>query len=384
MEKIIYLDRCATTPLCPAAKEAMTRAMECFGNPSSLHSLGVEAERIVTGARRAVQKALGAPDGAPNGLIFTSGGTEANNLAILGTAYSKPAFRGRRIISSASEHPSVAEPLKKLEKEGFEVVRIPSPRGKFDLDAFRQAMTPGVFLVSVMAVNNETGAVNDTAKIFSYARSVNPDVVTHTDAVQAFGKLAVTPRTTGADLITVSGHKIGAPKGVGALYVSPRVIKTKSLVAHTLGGGQEHGMRSGTENTVGIAGLGAAAAQERDEPAAVAAVREAIIKGLPEGTRVNTPEGDYYPGVLSLTCTDIKSETMLHFLSSRGIFVSSGSACSSNGAHGSYVLTDFGLSPREADCTVRLSFDASLTDEDVQRTVSAIAEGIKGLQKIRR
>ena len=380
--KTIYLDRSATTPLTGEAKKAITDAMERYGNPSSLHSLGLDAEHLVNDARRAVLSALGVRNATAAELIFTASGTESNNTALFGTAYAKPAFRGGRIIVSADEHPSVLEPAKRLESEGYEVVRIPCPRGVFDVDAFRAAMTPKTFLVSVMLVNNETGAINDVAAIFAAARAVNPGVVCHTDAVQAFGKLDFSPKSTGADLISVSGHKIGAPKGVGALYVSPRVTKTKSTVPFLLGGGQERGMRSGTENTLGIAAFGAVCAGKPDL-AAVSAIRDKLIAGMPDGTRINTPDGKFYPGIISLTCLGVKSETMLHHLSSRGIFVSSGSACSSNGGHASYVLTDFGLDPREADCTVRLSFDDSLTDGEISRVCEAVSEGVSKLQKIR-
>ena len=380
--KTIYLDRSATTPLSDAAKKAIIDAMERYGNPSSLHSLGLDAEHLVTDARRALLGTLGAPNGGASELVFTASGTEANNTAIFGTAYAKPAFRGGRIIVSADEHPSVLEPIKRLEAEGFDVVRIPCPRGVFDMEAFRAAMTLKTFLVSVMLVNNETGAINDVAAIFTAARAVNPRVVCHTDAVQAFGKLKFSPRSTGADLISVSGHKIGAPKGVGALYISPQVTKTKSAVPYILGGGQERGMRSGTENTLGIAAF-AAASTERIDSASLANIREKLVAAMPDGTRVNTPDGKYYSGIISLTCTGIKSETMLHYLSSRGIFVSSGSACSSNGGHASYVLTDFGLDPREADCTVRLSFDDTLTDGDIAYVCGAISDGVAHLQKMR-
>lgn len=379
---VIYLDRSATVPVSDAARRAMLDAADRFGNPSSLHGIGLDAEHIVTEARRELLCALGVPGAKAEELVFTSSGTEANNLALFGVAYSKPAFRGRRIITTADEHPSILEPLKRLEEQGFEVVRVPCPRGVFDMEAFHAAMTEKVFLVSVMTVNNETGAINDVARIFAEAKRINPSVVTHTDAVQAFCKLDVSPRGSGAELITVSGHKVGAPKGVGALYIAPRVTRTKSIVPYILGGGQERGMRSGTENTVGIAAFGAAS-RERADLGAIKRVRDGLISGMPEGTRVNIPEGGRYPGIVSLTCFGIKSETMLHYLSSRGIYVSSGSACSSNGGHASYVLRDFGLPDSEADCTVRLSFDGSLTDSQICEVCAAVSDGVARLQKIR-
>ena len=384
MEKTIYLDRSATTPLCDEARKAMIETMDSFGNPSSLHTLGVEAEHIVTAARRELLRVMGRPPlAAASELIFTSGGTESNSTALIGAARSKPAFRGGRIISTASEHPSVIEALHALALDGFDVVLIQSPRGVFDFDAFRAAMTPRVFLVSVMYVNNETGAINPLKEIFAAARAVNPDVICHTDAVQAFCKLPCRPDALGADLMSVSGHKIGAPKGIGALYVSPRVTKAKCLAPFLVGGGQEGGMRSGTENTPGIAAFGAAAGREPCDLEKLARVRGELIAALPDGAIVNQSAGEYYPGILSVTFPGIKSETMLHHLSSRGVYVSSGSACSSHSRRPGRVLLDFGLDARAADCTLRMSFDCSLESEDIATVAEALHDGTAKLQKIR-
>lgn len=383
MEEIIYLDRSATTPLSDAVKKTIIETMDRFGNPSSLHNLGVDGEHILTESKRALLSALGTPDAKASELIFTGGGSEANNLALTGVAHAKAANRGGRIITTAAEHPSVLECLKSLEKEGYEVVYIPAPHGVLDLSAFMQAMTPKTFLVSMMLVNNETGAVNDLAPIFAMAKSVNPAVVTHTDAVQAFMKLRFSPKSLGADLISISGHKIGAPKGVGALYVCPEVTKTKRLSPIIFGGGQENGMRAGTENTLGIAAFGTAARQGLQNTAEVRGIREKLISALGDRVRINTPDGKYLPNIISVTLPDIKSETMLHFLSFKGIYVSSGSACSSHSKHQSHVLADFGLSGRDSDCTLRLSFDASLSDDQIAFVGRAFAEGIDRLAKMR-
>lgn len=380
---MIYLDRSATTPLSDAVKRNIIETMDRFGNPSSLHDLGVDGEHIVTDAKKALLSALGMQSAKPAELIFTGGGSEANNLALAGVARAKAQNKGGRIITTAAEHPSVLECLKNLEKEGYEVVYIPAPRGVLDLSPFMQAMTPKTFLVSMMLVNNETGAVNDLAPIFAMARSVNPNVVTHTDAVQAFMKLRFSPKSLGADLVSVSGHKIGAPKGIGALYVSPEVTKTKRLCPVIFGGGQENGMRAGTENTIGISAFGTAAKEGLQDTAKVREIREKLIFALGERVAVNTPNGKHLPNILSVTLPDIKSETMLHFLSFKGIYVSSGSACSSHSKHQSHVLSDFGLTPRQSDCTLRLSFDSSLTDADIETVGQAFAEGIDRLAKMR-
>lgn len=381
--KTIYLDNSATTALSPEVITKINETMACFGNPSSLHLLGVEAENIIREARTNMFAALGVHGAKAHNLVFTSCGSEANNMAMFGVAYSKPCYRGGRIITTASEHPSVLECVKRLERDGFDVVRLPAPGGVVDTDALRAALTKDTFLVSIMSVNNETGAVYDTAGLFQTVKRYNPAIVTHTDAVQGFCKIKLNPVRLHADLMTVSGHKIHAPKGTGALWINDETIKTKRIIPWLCGGGQENGYRSGTENTLGIAAMGEACKTAVDTER-LAAVREKLIAALPDEVRINTPEGSFYPGILSVTLPDIKSETMLHFLSSRGIFVSSGSACSSNTGHGSYVLADFGLSAAEADCTLRLSFDHTLDDESVSVTGNAFSEGIATLVKIRR
>ena len=379
----VYLDNSSTTPLSEEVKGAIMSVMDCFGNPSSLHTLGVNAEAQIRRARQNVAKALALVTSKEHNIIFTSCGSESNNTAIFGTAYSKQCYRQGRIITSATEHPSVLECMKKLEKDGFDVVRLSAKGGVISPDELKNALNEKTFLVSIMTVNNETGAIYDIENLFSAVKSYNPDIITHTDAVQAFGKLKLNPKKMKADLISFSGHKIHAPKGVGGLYISDEMIKKKKIIPFLYGGGQESGIRSGTENTLGIVGLGEAVLHTPNLDK-IGEIRQKLINALPESVKINVPCADYYPGILSVTLPSIKSETMLHFLSSKGIFVSSGSACSSNTGHASYVLSDFGLSDFDADCTLRLSFEDNLSDVDIEYVADAFKEGIERLVKIRR
>ena len=242
-----YLDNSATTPLCDAAKSAMLNIInENFGNPSSLHSVGLRAQEAVDLARKAVLSSLlpVGKRGKPEQLIFTSGGTEANTLAIIGTATAKPRNTGKKIIIGETEHSSVLASAERLKALGYNVVFIPSPKGVWDMESFEKELTADTILVSAMLVNNETGAVNDIAKIAAAARKASPDVIIHCDAVQGYMRL---PKAllSPADIVTVSAHKIGGPKGAGALFASEDVIKKRALIPVIFGGGQEHGLRSG-------------------------------------------------------------------------------------------------------------------------------------------
>ncbi len=385
----IYLDNSATTPLCPEAVSAMTEAMETFGNPSSLHGVGQAAHVLLQRARGQVGAALGVKVVKPNELIFTSCGTEASALAIYGTVYAKPRRIGRRIITTDCEHPSVEEAMKRLEADGLEVVRIPTRNGVLDTEAAMAALSEPTILVSMMMVNNETGARFDVAKVFAAAKAKDSRTVTHCDAVQGFLKVPFTPASIHADLVTVSAHKIHGPKGVGALYIHPDIIKTKRIVPYLPGGGQESGLRSGTENTVGICGFGAAAqagfATRAADHAKMTALRdrlEAKLRAM--GVQLNVPAVDRAPHILNLTLPDIKSQTMLNFLSAKGICVSSGSACSSHSTHVSPSLAAFGLSAHEADCSLRVSFSARNTEDEVDTLCEALEQGIGTLVRIRR
>ena len=350
----IYFDNSATTPLSAAAKLAMQEAMECYGNPSSLHGAGQEAHLLLEKARRQVATTFGIKGTPAAGqMIFTSCGSESDNLAILGTAYAKPRRRGGRIVTTDSEHAGVENAMRALEADGFEVVRIATRGGELDWEQYHASLNDKTFLVSMMMTNNETGAMYDIARAFALAKAKNEAIVTHTDAVQGYLKCRFTPAALRADLITVSAHKIGGPKGVGALYASPEALKRRDLVPLLLGGGQEAGFRSGTENTVGIIGFGAAAEEGMRELAATVSHLQALrdyaeerVSSLP--VRLNIPTGKRAPHILNLTLPDIKSETMLHALSAKGICISHGSACSAKTGKLSTALTAFGVSPEDA------------------------------------
>lgn len=388
MIKTVYLDNSATTPLCEAAKTAMREAMECYGNPSSLHPEGVRAGALLSEARRELGATVGLRGTlSPGQVIFTASGTEADHLAICGTAYAKPRRKGGRIITTDSEHSAVRKTLNALEGEGFEVVRIPTRGGALDLDAYERALNDKTFLVSIMTVNNETGALYDIGTAFSMAKAKNPDIVTHTDAVQGYLKCRMLPKTLSADLISISGHKIHASKGVGALFVSSESLRRRDLVPMLLGGGQEGGFRSGTENIVGIAGL-AAAAKEGFLELAPRLAHMQELRDLAEerlsalSLRINRPSGARAPHILNVTLPDIRSETMLHELSRSGICVSSGSACSSHAKAPSAALTAFGLSPEEISCSMRISFSHYNTREEVELLAEAMADALGRLVRI--
>lgn len=388
MNNMIYLDNSATTPLSLAAKTAMTDAMERFGNPSSLHPLGKDAHDIVQEARRKIAATLGIRNALEAGQItFTASGTEADNLAILGTAYAKERRRGGKIISTDSEHPAAEQALAALEKDGFEVIRIATRGGELDWEQYRAALDRRVFLVTMMAVNNETGAMYDLKRAFTMAKAIDPAIVTHTDAVQGYLKSRFTPAAIKADLVTLSAHKIHGPKGIGALYASSEALKHRDFVPIILGGGQENGFRSGTENVIGIAGFGAAAEEEYKTLAAtlphLQALREYAkekLQALP--VKLNLPTGASAAHILSITLPDIRSETMLHALSQDGICVSAGSACSSHAKKVSRALAGFGLSPAEIECTIRVSFGKQNTQADVERLVESLQNNVARLVKI--
>lgn len=381
-----YLDNSATTPVSKAAKAAMVEALdENFGNPSSLHALGAYAEAAVTEARENVLYAMGLK-AKPEQLIFTSGGTEAANLAIIGSVTSKLRNRGKTVIIGEAEHDCVLKSAEHLEEIGYKIIKIPSPDGVWDMDAYEKALSPDVALVSAMLVNNETGAVSDIKRIAQMARDASPDVIVHTDAVQGLLKLPTSMMALGADLISVSGHKIGAPKGVGALYVGENILKTRSLSPVIYGGGQEKGYRSGTENVPGIVAFGAAAKAGKDELVSKLflfdALRTRLLRELSliGGIRVNEPKTPIIAkNIVNVTVFGIRSETMLHHLSSRGVYVSSGSACASNTRHPSNALRSFGISEKESGESIRVSFGVQNTEDDVDAFIDALKDGIARL-----
>jgi len=386
----IYLDNSATTKICDVALEKYIEVSKsCYGNPSSLHGFGFEAEKLLNTARGQLLSALSAKD---SDIIFTASGSEANNLAILGRAYAKERYKkGAKIITSDGEHASVNEPLEKLKSEGFKVVKIPTVGGKIDLDILKKELTADTILVTVMMVNNETGALYDIASVSKLTHSLAPEALVHIDATQSFLKIPFTKSSLGADMITLSSHKIEGPKGVGALLIDEKIKKSKGLSPIIFGGGQEKGYRSGTENVPGIAAFGSAAeagrATLKERFFKMQSLRDLLIKIISEreslsGISLTLPES-HAPHILNLTLPKIKSETMLHYLSSVGIYVSSGSACSSNGGHISSALIAYGRSKEDADYSIRISFGAQNTEEDVEALASALEEGISKLARVK-
>jgi len=386
-----YLDNSATTPLCAGAKRAIDEMADGnFGNPSSLHALGANAEAAIDDAREKLISAMGVR-AKQEQIIFTSGGTEAANLALIGSATAKARNKGKTVIIGEAEHDCVLNSAAHLASLGYNIIKVPSPDGVFDFDFYKNALNGNVILVSAMLVNNETGAVNDISEIARLARAASPDVIIHTDAVQGFLKTDISLSSLDADMISISGHKIGAPKGVGALYINERVIKTRSLAPIIFGGGQERGYRSGTENTIGIAAFGAAAEEYgcnlKKNIELFSSLRAYLMQKLAAvgGVRVNVPKtAKIAENIVNVTVYGIRSETVLHHLSSRGVFVSSGSACSSNTGHVSKALRSFGLSEKEAGESIRVSFGVQNTFEDVDAFVSALSDGISSLARGRR
>lgn len=373
---MIYFDNAATTRVSEhAAKTALTYMTELYANPSSAHGFGFEAEKALRSARAALLGALGF-SAAEGSLIFTGSGTEADNLALRGASRALMR-RGKHIVISDSEHPAVENTAKDLEKEGFTVSRLSTKGGKIDLDEARTAFTPDTVLVSVMAVNNETGAVLPLREIAGIIRRKKAPVLFHTDAVQAFCKLPLSMKRLGLDLVTVSGHKVHAPKGVGALAVRSGV----RILPHSFGGGQEKNLRPGTEGVPQICAFGAAVREmmpERAAEASVRAVRDHLLERLAamEAVEINSP-ADASPYIVNLSAGRVRAETMLHFLAERNIFVSSGSACGK--AKPSHVLQAMRLPAARVETSLRVSLSAENTAEEIDAFADALRIGMETL-----
>ena len=369
-----YLDNSATTAVSPSAAEKAFKVMtEIYGNPSSLHTKGIEAEKELEQARKALAERLGAQH---EEIFFTSGGTEANNLAVFGAAEAKKRS-GKRIVVSSAEHSSVLEAAKHLEQNGWDVVYItPCADGTISPGDVAEQVDKNTALVSVMYVNNETGAINPVDEIFELARLKNPDIICHTDAVQAFGKLEIKAKKLGADLISVSGHKVFAPKGVGAIYIKRGV----RLVSRQFGGEQEKKVRPGTEPLPLIAAFGEACAEFdiKENYRLVKELNNYAVQRLSEidGVLFNSPE-NALPYVLNITAGRVRSETMLHFLEEREVYVSSGSACAKGKP--SHVLSAMGIDKKRADSALRISFSKHNTKEDIDALCEGIREGLEVL-----
>lgn len=371
---MIYLDNSATTRPCAAAVRAVAEAMaETWGNPSSLHGNGIDAAHRLEAARKQTAAALGAET---ERVFFTSGGTEADNWAILGTA-KKLGKRGKHIVTTAIEHPAVLRPMQALEAAGFEVTYLaPEADGFVPASALEAALRPDTILVSCMMVNNEVGAVQPIAEMIRATRRKSPLAIFHTDAVQGFGKIPFRAKTLGADLITVSSHKIHGPKGAGALYIKAGL----QLPALILGGGQEKGFRSGTEGTPAILGFGAACAElgGAEEIAAITALRDFCREELSrvEGLMM-LGRGDA-PHIVCVSLPGLRSQGILNCLQDKGFCVSAGSACSRG--HRSHVLTAMGLAPEVIDGAVRISLSRENTREEIALLAGAFEYAKKTLK----
>ncbi|MBM7581660.1 cysteine desulfurase [Caldicoprobacter guelmensis] len=379
MEHEIYLDNAATTPVYPDVARAVMKCMiEDFGNPSSLHRMGLRAERKLKEARERIASALGVD---ADGIFFTSGGTEANNLAIVGTALARKR-EGRHCITTQIEHPSVLNTFKYLEKEGWEVTYLPvNKEGVISLDDLKKALRPDTVLVSIMHVNNEIGSIQPVNEISNLLKTHGNAPVFHVDAVQSFGKLTLKPAQWGIDLLSISGHKVHAPKGIGALYIR------KGVKIHPLqwGGGQEKGVRSGTENMPGIVGFGEAVRWleevDRDYLYRLKGILVAeLIERVPSAV-INGPSPEKgAPHILSVSFPGIRGEVMLHALEEKGVYVGTGSACSSKKGHVSHVLEAIGSRKDIAQGAIRISLSYLNTEDDVRRAAGLIQECVKELE----
>ena len=381
-----YLDNAATTLVDPAVADAVHNAMlSHWGNPSSLYTPGANARALLDRARAAVAKTLGA---GPGEVFFTGCGSESNNIALLGAVAPRAGW-GRRIVASGFEHPSVALPLQRLRDEGFDVVFVPpGADGRLDVDAFAAQVDKGTILAACMQVNNETGALVDVQRLAGLVKARNPRTAMHVDGVQAWMRVPVCLQNI--DSYTVSGHKIHAPKGVGALYlrrghnIQPPYLGGGQEKGH--GGGQEQGVRPGTENLPYAVGLATAASLlykgGAQRAAHVAALNARLRRGLQAlgGMEMNSP-ADAVPEVLNFSTMRVKSETMLHFLEQRQVYGSSGSACSRGAA--SHTLAAMGLPARRIDTALRVSFCAGNTPQDVDALLEGLREGLARLAHLR-
>lgn len=376
-----YFDNSATTPVYPEVRDLVVKLMEeDYGNPSSLHMKGVQAARYVTEAREKLARLMKVQ---PKELVFTSGGTESNNMALIGGALANRRA-GNRIITTEVEHASVGSPVAFLESMGFEIVRIGvDSHGIIDMEQLMEAVNDDTIIVSVMYVNNEIGAVMPVQEIAKRIKEKNPSVLFHVDAIQAFGKYVIYPGRMGIDMMSISSHKFHGPKGVGALYIHDRV-KVKPVI---YGGGQQNGMRSGTENVPGIAGMALAAEMTyRNLDSSVEHMKnlkEHLIAELTQIEDVYSNSGDA-PHIASITFKGVRSEVMLHALEERGVYVSSGSACSSNKHSVSSTLKAVGLPPEKLESTLRFSFSPENTMEQVDYAVQCCKELLPVLRRYRR
>lgn len=388
-----YLDNSATTKPSETSKRAAVEALELYGNPSSVHAEGVKSKHLLDSSRACVADAIGTKRLGGGQVIFTASGTEANCTAILGYDSAKKRFRGGKtptIIITEGEHPSVENPALRLEEKGWRIFRIPSTGGELDLDALRRelAASENVSLAALMLVNNETGALYDVKRAAQLIHTAFPDCHVHCDAVQAFMKTKFAVSLLGVDSLTVSAHKIHAPRGAAALWLSADTVKKKNIVPILPGGGQEMGFRSGTENLCAISAFAAAAAESKkrfaENLSCVTVLRAYLEESLApleeKGLTIKRPTASV-PHIANITLPRIKSETMLNFLSGKGICVSAGSACSASSGRLSHALRAFGSTDDVIDASLRISLSYTNTKEDIDALCRALEEGLSTLAR---
>ena len=382
----VYLDNSATTMCYPEVGELVYHIMcRDYGNPSAMYRKGMEAERYIKEAKETISKLLKVN---AKEIIFTSGGTESDNQALIGCARANRR-NGNHLITSCVEHPAILNTMHYLEEEeGFRVTYLPVDEcGRIRLDALKEALCPETILVSVMYVNNEIGTVQPVAEAARIVKQYKQSILFHTDAVQGFGKYKIYPKRLGVDMLSASGHKIHGPKGIGFLYINEKV----KIIPQILGGGQQSGMRSGTDNVPGIAGLGVAAAQiykNLDENVEyMYQLKEHIAEGLSqiEDIRINgMPLREGAPQILSISVMGVRSEVLLHSLEDKGIYISAGSACSSHKRKPSATLSAMGMSKDQIESTVRLSFCEKNTIEEADYFLQTMKELVPMLRRYSR
>ena len=382
-----YLDNAATTRVFPEVREMMVHVMEeDFGNPSSKHTKGITAENYIKEAKETICTQLKCK---PKEIIFTSGGTESNNMAFIGTAIANRRA-GKHVITTRIEHASVHEPMAYLEEMGYDVTYLPvDSTGRVSVEELENAIREDTFLISIMYVNNEVGSVQPIEQIGQMLKKKHPQILFHVDAIQAFGKYKIVPKKLGVDMMSVSGHKIHGPKGSGFLYVNEKV-KIRPIL---FGGGQQDGMRSGTENVPAIAGLGVAVKEiytgHLEKRAKLYELKKRLIAGLQDvdGVTINAlidPIEETAPHIVSVSFANTRSEVMLHALAQKGVFVSSGSACSSNHPELSGTLQAIGVKSELLDSTLRFSFSVMTTSEEIDHAIEVVKEALPVLRKFTR
>lgn len=386
----VYLDNSATTKVFPEVAELMTRIMcEDYGNPSSLHMKGVQAEQHIRYAKETFAKLLKCSE---KEIFFTSGGTESDNMALVGCAMANRR-KGNHLITTQIEHPAVLQTMRYLEDMGFEVTYLPVDKcGRISLKDLEAAMRPATIIVSIMHTNNEIGSRQPIEEAGALIKSINPSTLFHVDAVQGFGKSRIIPKKMNIDLLSISGHKIHGPKGVGVLYIGEKV-KIQPIV---FGGGQQQNLRSGTENVPGIVGIAKAAEllyrHFDDDDVRLHGLKRRFIEGVEkiEGTRVNglMPDDPYgmntAPHVVSVSFSGVRSEVLLHALEDDGIYVSAGSACSARKPQPSATLKAIGVEKYLLESTIRFSFSVFTTEEEIDYTLNSLYEKIPLLRKYTR